>query len=159
MLQKYVDQLTLVGRTALKKLNTTPRQPTLISIARAARRQRDEGRTKQTYLSDSEVLSNAELVVTAGTDTSATALPATIYFLTINSSAMKKVIEEIRRFASEDEINSQSINQVPYLTACLYEALRLYAPVPEGLPRICPDPGQDICGYWIPGGVSSKASL
>ena len=155
MLQKYVDQLTLVSRTALKKLNVTPSRPTLMSIARSVPKEREDGRTKQTYLSDAEVLSNAELVVTAGTDTSATTLPATVFLLCRNPEAMRKVVAEIRAFPSEDKITAQAIrSEVPYLTACIYEALRLYAPVPEGLPRVCPSGGENICGYWIPGGVS-----
>ena len=152
-LQTYVDQLQLVGRTALRRLNAKPPQPTLMSIARAAPKEREPGRTRQAFLSDKEVLSNAELMVTAGTDTSATALPATIYFLLMNPTKWKRVVEEVRSFDSENHINTRTIERAVYLAACIHEAMRLYAPVAEGLPRVCPGVGEEICGYWIPGGV------
>ncbi|KAB8342693.1 hypothetical protein FH972_022294 [Carpinus fangiana] len=155
LLQAYVDQLKLVRKTAREKLDVLPPRPTLMSVARTAPKARPEDRTKHLYLSDHELLANAELIVTAGTDTSATALPATLYLLARNPSAMKKVTNEIRAFHSEDDIDFLALNKMPYLTACLTESLRLYSPVPEGLPRVVPDAGENICGHWIPGGVCS----
>lgn len=44
-------------------------------------------------------------------------------------------------------------SQLPYMLACLDEALRLYPPIPLGLPRIALTPTY-ISGYEIASGVS-----
>ena len=159
LLQRYIDQLQLVGRMALKKLHESHQESrTLMSVARSAVKEPAQDQKGEALLSDKEILSNAELVVTAGTDTSATALPAIIYLLCNNRTAYQKVMQEVRGASSEDAIDMSFIHNVPYLSACILETLRLHPIVPEGLPRVCHATGQNVCGYWLPGGVSLEAS-
>jgi cytochrome P450 len=64
---------------------------------------------------------------------------------------MKKLTSEIRgAFKSEDEIDFVSVSTLPYLLACLDEALRIYPPVPIGLPRVVPKGGASIAGNYVP---------
>lgn len=49
-----------------------------------------------------------------------------------------------------------SVHQLTYMLACLNEALRVYPPVPAGLPRITPSSGSTILGEHIPKKVSLK---
>ncbi|MCJ1433072.1 hypothetical protein MMC27_002431 [Xylographa pallens] len=105
-------------------------------------------------LSDTEVVSNAALFVTAGTETVATLLSGLTYFLVKNTESMRKLTREVRAtFEHESDVTIQTVSHLEYLDACIQEALRLYPPVPEGLPRIVPPEGDTICGQWVPGNV------
>jgi cytochrome P450 len=53
-------------------------------------------------------------------------------------------------FSSEKEINFVSVNQLSYMLACLNEALRMYPPVANGLPRVVSKGGAQILGQYIP---------
>lgn len=105
-------------------------------------------------MSSMEVVSNASLLIAAGTETIATLLPAVTYLLATNPSKLTKAVREIREtYKDETAITFASLKQLQYLPAAIHEALRLFPPVPEGLPRVTPDPGEEICGQWVPGGV------
>lgn len=66
------------------------------------------------------------------------------------------MVEEIRSsFGSSKEITLTSVSGLTYMLACLNEALRLYPPVPRGLPRGTPSEGANIAGTFVPGDVSS----
>lgn len=76
------------------------------------------------------------------------------FLLLTNKFALDKLTAEIRTaFKSEAEIDFVSVSALPYLLACLDEALRMYPPVPMGLPRVTPKGGATICGNYVPEGV------
>lgn len=105
-----------------------------------------------------EYHSTAQLLMTAGTDTSAIGLSGTLYYLLANPDCLAKVTDEVRSaFSSMDDVTYEALAQQKYLDAALQEGLRLYPPVPTGAPRVTPMPGWSICGYWIPGGVNVHA--
>lgn len=94
------------------------------------------------------------LTLDTGTETTATELSGLIFYLLKNPQAMKKLVSEIReKFSSEQAMAMEDIARLEYLHACLEESLRLYPPVPIGLPRIIPAGGATICGKHVPGGV------
>ncbi|KAM0245166.1 hypothetical protein ACHAQJ_010623 [Trichoderma viride] len=102
-----------------------------------------------------EYHSTAQLLMTAGTDTSAIGLSGTLYYLLTNPDCLAKVTDEVRSaFSSMDDVTYETLAQQKYLDAALQEGMRLYPPVPTGAPRVTPMPGWSIGGYWIPGGVS-----
>ena len=71
-----------------------------------------------------------------------------------NGGAIEKLTAEIRSsFESEDDIDFASVSTLPYLLAYLEEALRVYPPVPGGLPRVVPKGGATICGNYVAEGV------
>ncbi|KAF2263753.1 cytochrome P450 [Lojkania enalia] len=106
-------------------------------------------------LSRNEMDSNASLFMIAGTETTATLVSGLTYLLLNNSDAMKKLVKEIRgSFVSSDDMSMEAIAALPYLNACLKEALRLYPPVPTGLPRLTPPDGSTICGHYVPANTS-----
>jgi cytochrome P450 len=102
-------------------------------------------------LSRDEMDANASLFMIAGTETTATLLSGLTNFLLNNRDSMEKLTAEIRgAFASADEMTMERLAALPYLSACIKEAFRLYPPVPLGLPRITPADGSTVVGQFIP---------
>lgn len=90
----------------------------------------------------------------AGSETTATALAALTNLLLRHSHVYKKLKDEIRgTFKSDEEIILRKVQDLPYLTACLEEALRIFPPAPLGLMRSVNAGGDTIDGYWLAGGV------
>lgn len=105
-------------------------------------------------LSLAEHHTNASLFMTAGTETTATALSGTTYQLLLNPDTLSKLTSEIRTsFTHFDQLTLESLAKQKYLMAVLYEGMRMYPPVPTALLRIVPAGGATICGEWIPAGT------
>ena len=154
VLQKEANKLDMVLNRVQKHVDTkqTKGNDFLSSLTKI----NDE----KHVLSETELVSNVTLFVFAGTETVATLLPALTYLLTQNMQSMRKLTEAIRTtFPDEDSITVLGLSHIPYLTACIEEALRLFPPVPEGLPRVAPPQGDVISGEWVPGGVWLHISL
>ncbi|KAK9777135.1 putative Isotrichodermin C-15 hydroxylase [Seiridium cardinale] len=101
-------------------------------------------------MSVGEIAENANTLIVAGSETTATHLSGTTFQLLKNPEAYKILVEEIRAsFASEDEITLTSVNELKYLPAVIDEGFRMYPPVPVGLSRITPKGGASIAGTWI----------
>lgn len=118
--------------------------------------QADESRA----LNIDEMHSNGALFMGAGTETTATELSGALYYLITNSSCMTKLKDEIRTAfpGGSEDITIDKLAQLKYLHACLEEGLRIYPPVPIGLPRAVPYPGATIMGTYIPGGMRVSVS-
>lgn len=68
---------------------------------------------------------------------------------------LKKLQKEIRTaFQAYDEINGSTTANLHYLHAVCLEALRIFPPLPLGLPRVVPVGGDTIDGHFVPAGVS-----
>jgi cytochrome P450 len=104
-----------------------------------------------------EMITNGNTLIVAGSETTATLLSGATYLLLKNPRVLQKLQEEVRTtFNSDDEITLDNCNKLEYIHAVLTEALRMYPPVPVGLPRIVDTQGDIVAGYWVPGGVSAK---
>lgn len=102
-----------------------------------------------------ETYTAAQVLIVAGSETSATALCGATYLLLSNPSALARLTTEVRSaFASEADILPQATAALPYLSAVVEEALRLCPPGPGTFPRKVPDGGRVVCGRFVPGGVS-----
>ncbi|KAL2825499.1 cytochrome P450 [Aspergillus cavernicola] len=102
-------------------------------------------------LSIQKLIANAEILIIGGSETTATLLSGVTYLLLKNPETYQNLTNEVRTiFQSEDEINLVSVNQLPYMQACLDEALRMYPPIANGLPRVCPKGGATVMGEFIP---------
>ncbi|KAK2794590.1 hypothetical protein FQN52_008171 [Onygenales sp. PD_12] len=102
-------------------------------------------------MSMQELVGNSTLLLIGGSETTATLLSGLTYLLLTNPDPLAKLIAEVRStFKSEDEINIISVNSLTYMLACLDEALRMYPPVPNGLPRVVPKGGCHVLGKYIP---------
>lgn len=107
-------------------------------------------------LTSGEIFTNASLLILAGSETTATLLSGLTYHLLRNQTAYKKLIHEIRStFRTSKDITLQSTQALPYLSAVLEEALRIYPPAPSAFPRVVPPgPGELIDGQHVPAGTT-----
>ncbi|KAK1995931.1 cytochrome P450 monooxygenase [Colletotrichum falcatum] len=111
-----------------------------------------EGGNKREHpLSFEKLVANSELLVVAGSETTATLLSGAIYFLTTNPQTLTKLTEEVRsEYANEADIDLVNTQNLAYLNAVINESLRIYTPVPGSGPRITAPGGCMIAGYFIP---------
>lgn len=106
-------------------------------------------------LTGDELNSNAMILLTAGSETSAATLSGATYYLLTNKSALDKLCNEVRSaFQSEGKITFTSVTRLRYLNAVIEETLRLYPPVPSALARRTLPGGNVIDGQFVPGNVS-----
>jgi cytochrome P450 len=92
----------------------------------------------------------------AGSETTASSLASLSNNLLRHPEVYAKLKHEIRStFKSEKEIRLEKcMNELPYLTACIEENLRIFPPAPIGFLRSVNKGGDIIDGHAIPGGVS-----
>ncbi|KAF2970121.1 hypothetical protein GQX73_g3426 [Xylaria multiplex] len=132
-------------------------------------RRLNQGSEKQDlwdFILESETLTlkemhvNAELFMAAGTETTASLLTGLTHYLMANRDKMKTLTDEVRtRFSSKDEITLENVAPLRYLNACIREGMRVYPPVPSGLPRIVAEGGNSILGRWVPAGTNTTSLL
>lgn len=102
-----------------------------------------------------ETYTAAQVLIVAGSETSATALCGATYLLLSNPSALSRLASEVRSaFPSEADILPSATASLPYLNAVVEEALRLSPPGPGTFPRRVPEGGRVVCGGFVPGGVA-----
>ncbi|KAL1956110.1 hypothetical protein VTO42DRAFT_7629 [Malbranchea cinnamomea] len=98
-----------------------------------------------------ELESNSTIILIGGSETTATLLSGVTFFLLTNPAVLEKLTTEVRSaFKAEEEITLTSVAKLTYMLACLDEALRIYPPVPIGLPRVVPKGGRVIAGRFVP---------
>lgn len=110
----------LSENTALKRLNSkdTAREDFMSYILR--HNDNEKGMTT------GEIVENAAILIVAGSETTATLLSGTTYYLLTHPDVYAKVVHEIRSaFQSEDEIIMPQINQLQYMLAVFTEAFRM----------------------------------
>jgi cytochrome P450 len=111
--------------------------------------QRDE------QISDVQIAAHAADFVTAGSETTATALSCITYYLLQNKAVTEKLQKEIRTsFSSYQAINSANTASLRYLNAVCLEGMRIYPPLPFALPRIVSEKGCTVDGHFVPPKVS-----
>ncbi|GAW27325.1 putative cytochrome P450 [Rosellinia necatrix] len=93
-------------------------------------------------IDDPWVESNAIMLIMAGSETTLTALTATLYALLQAPEKMARLTKELRsRFGRSADIAITSTYELPYLVACLSESLRRYSPSLSDLARVVPSKG------------------
>lgn len=94
-------------------------------------------------------------LINAGSETTATVLAGVTYLLLQHPLSLERLTQEVRSaFNQESEITFNSVQHLPFMLACLNEALRIYPPVSVGLPRCVPAGGAVIAEQLLPEEVS-----
>ncbi|KAF3387658.1 Cytochrome P450 monooxygenase mpaDE [Penicillium rolfsii] len=110
-------------------------------------------------MSTRDVIVHLSTNVFAGSDTTAIALRAIIYFLLRNPKTMDKVVREIDEADGLGHLSSpisyrETTTHLPYLGAVIKEAMRLYPSVGLILERHVPAGGVTVCDKHIPAGTT-----
>lgn len=106
-------------------------------------------------LDTERLVQNSTLFIAAGSETTATLLTATTYFLLTNPAYYEKVVSEVRSsFSDETEITLVSVSKLSWMLACLKESNRVFPVVPSWLPRRLVKGNAVIAGDVVPQGVS-----
>ncbi|KAJ0325640.1 hypothetical protein COL922a_013629 [Colletotrichum nupharicola] len=112
------------------------------------------GKDEKLISSMEEIITNANTIFVAGSDTTATLMTAATFYLLSNPEAYKRAVTEVRSaFQSAAEINfTNATARLPYLLAVLNETFRLYPPVPSVNERMVPNTGERIYveDYYLP---------
>lgn len=107
-----------------------------------------------------EIFSNSSFLMMAGSETTATLLSGCTFLILKHPRVYSELVTQIRsRFTSVSEINFSSLAEMPYLRSILQESLRIYPPLPLGMPRVVPDGGAVISGRFVPAKVRTYQNL
>lgn len=106
-------------------------------------------------LSDAELVSNSNILIVGGSETTASLLSGATFLLLRNIDTLKRAAAEVRStFATDSDINfATTSTNLPYVHACLSEALRIYPPLPGADQRLVDTP-TTISGYALPAGTA-----
>ncbi|KAJ9642786.1 hypothetical protein H2204_002434 [Knufia peltigerae] len=109
-------------------------------------------KTNAASISDHEILTHALGNLSAGSDTTATAIRALLYHVLKDERVHKKLTKEIRSSLSLP-ISFTVANSLPYLGACIREAMRVHPSVGLLLGRTVPKGGATICNHYVQEGT------
>ena len=117
----------------------------------------DVNKSKPREFDDTAVLSMTTSNIFGGSDTTAIALRAIIWYILKNPHCKGKLMDEINEQQRNGKLSFpatlQETENMPYLQACMYEALRLHPAVGMSLPRVVPEGGFEIDGRFLPAGT------
>ncbi|KAK4170984.1 putative cytochrome P450 E-class, group I [Triangularia setosa] len=108
----------------------------------------------ESNLSRKEVEAEVLIMLFGGTDTTATALRMTVFYLSTAPSAHRALQSEIDNAVKSGKITRPVIAdsealELDYLNAVIKEGLRMWPPI-SGLQLKCSDKDDVICGYKVP---------
>ncbi|KAF9579826.1 hypothetical protein BGW38_003754 [Lunasporangiospora selenospora] len=137
--------------------------------AQARERAEGNGETGDEYedmiagkLTDRAVEAEAVVFLIAGSETSSTAMTNTLMYLVNNPKALKRLCDELNQATATNQKGSiptyDQVRNLPYLTACIHESMRLRPVAATGLPREVTE-DTVMGGYKIPKGTIVLAAL
>ena len=110
---------------------------------------------KASGISLSELYADSQILVMAGSETSATLLAVAVFYLLKNPATMERLKAEVRStFSSENEITFATISKLLYLLAVINESLRIHPPLPAGVNRRVPKDGAVVMDRFVPAGTN-----
>lgn len=102
-----------------------------------------------------KLYADCNILVIAGSETSATLLSAAAFNLMRNPRALHRLQAEVRAaYAHEHEMTFETISKLPYLGAVLNESLRIHPPLPAAIHRQVVHGGAVIDGRFVPTGTT-----
>ncbi|EGO59223.1 hypothetical protein NEUTE1DRAFT_121081 [Neurospora tetrasperma FGSC 2508] len=117
----------------------------------------DSKETHPDLVDDNQIISDVLVNLLAGADTTAIALRAVFYYMLKNRSVYNRVSEEIQAagFDRSKPVPYSGARQLPYLEACVREALRIHPAAAMLLERYVPAGGITLPdGSFVPAGTA-----
>jgi hypothetical protein len=96
----------------------------------------------------------------AGHDTTTITLSAIMYHLASNPAVLARLRKELKDAdLGRDTPYTEIVNRVPYILACVKEAIRLHPAIGFHLQRVVPASGASFSGHYLPAGTHVGASM
>lgn len=107
-----------------------------------------------------EIVAEVSIMMNAGSDTTAIAMNNALFLLLKYPTCLTKLRKELDDALDDDEVVApyDKVRHLPYLRACLDEAMRILPPTTFGLPRRTPAEGAPILGAFVAGNTSVSIS-
>lgn len=148
LLKKQEDHYQLAVDKIHRRMNLETQRPDFVTPLIKNNKDYQE-------MSMEEIEASLNIVIFAGSETTATALTGIINNLIQYPHVLQKLVSEIREnFSKEEDITMTSTKDLPYLNAVVSEGMRTCSPTAGGMPRIAPSGGGTVCGRWLPPNVS-----
>ncbi|KAK4160878.1 putative isotrichodermin C-15 hydroxylase [Cladorrhinum sp. PSN259] len=147
LVRKHAEHRALTAQTTQRRLDTgnLTREDFMSYILR---------HNDEKGMHTGEMIENSSVLIIAGSETTATQLSGTTFWLLKNPDKYDRLVKEIRdKFEREEDIDLSRVGGLEYMNACFEEGFRMYPPVPVAMPRRTPPEGEVIEGYFIPGDV------
>ncbi|KAJ2460066.1 hypothetical protein GGF42_001081 [Coemansia sp. RSA 2424] len=102
-----------------------------------------------------QVVAENIAIIVASTDIVAQTLTWTVCYLMLYPEAYRKATGEVRRIFPRSKLvtYADAKTRLPYIEACVYEAMRIRAATGVFLPRIVPKGGATFQGHFLPEGT------
>ncbi|KAL4875192.1 cytochrome P450 [Aspergillus karnatakaensis] len=116
------------------------------------------GKGEEMNLEPGEIIVECAVLMNAGSETTTAALVSTIYHIYKHTDVLRKLREELDAavpvVVGEDIPEYHAIATLPYLRACIDEALRIQPASTQGFARVVPEGGRMIAGRFVEEGVT-----
>ena len=142
-------QLGRMAETSFEKMHTMDTWTMFTNMIGAAEKQ-------GLQLAKEHLVSEAIVMIVAGTDTTATSLAITLHHLVKLPAVYRKLQEEVRTVVPtlDSRPSVEELDALPFLDACIKEGLRISCPSRTRQPRTVPEGGWTFRGHYFPAGVS-----
>ena len=109
---------------------------------------------ENTTISQRQADDLASILCLAGAESTPVLMSGMIWWILSTPHAHAKLKEEIRTAIQESsEITVHNVSKLSYLDACIMESLRQHSPFSIAIPRIVPEGGAMVDGYFLPAGT------
>ncbi|KAL4963616.1 cytochrome P450 [Aspergillus stella-maris] len=106
-------------------------------------------------LEKGEIMIECSVMMNAGTETNTAVMVSVIYHIYKHPNVLRRLREELDEAVSPDVSTPyQAIATLPYLRACIDEAMRIRPASTQGFPRVVPKGGRMIAGRFVEEGVT-----
>lgn len=102
-------------------------------------------------LSDYQLAYEAGGLIVAGSGTTAVSLTYLVWAVLSQPAVQARLESELEKLPAG--FSDSDLEALPYLAAVIEETLRLYGAAPGALPRVVPEGGAKLAGYFIPQGI------
>ena len=107
---------------------------------------------KGDQLEERDVQIEASGLIVAGSDTTAITLTYLVWVVLSRPELQAALEQEVA--ALPTGYHDVDVEALPLLNAVIEETLRLFGAAPGGLPRVVPNQGAELGGYWLPRGTT-----